>query len=69
MNEEINKTYNSLPEEEKEQLNLFEKKGITEIKQKVDQQTGEILSTETNYNSETNPYNSAYNCRKAECIL
>ena len=27
MNEEINKTYNSLPEEEKEQLNLFEKKG------------------------------------------
>jgi len=33
MNEEINKTYNSLPEEEKEQLNLFEKKGITEIKQ------------------------------------
>ena len=32
MNEEINKTYNSLPEEEKEQLNLFEKKGITEIK-------------------------------------
>ena len=53
MNEEINKTYNSLPEEEKEQLNLFEKKGITEIKQKVDQQTGEILSTETNYNSET----------------
>ena len=53
MNEEINKTYNSLPEEEKEQLNLFEKKGITEIKQKVNQQTGEILSTETNYNSET----------------
>ena len=53
MNEEINRTYNSLPEEEKEQLNLFDKKGITEIKQKVDQQTGEILSTETNYNSET----------------
>lgn len=51
MNEEINKTYNSLPEEEKEQLKKFEKKGITEIKQKVDQQTGEILSTETNYNS------------------
>ncbi len=53
MNKEINKTYNSLPEEEKEQLKKFEKKGITEVKQKVDQQTGEILSTETNYNSET----------------
>ncbi len=53
MNEEINKTYNSLPEEEKEKLKKFEKKGITEVKQKVDQQTGEILSTETNYNSET----------------
>ena len=40
MNEEINKTYNSLPEEEKEKLKKFEKKGITEVKQKVDQQTG-----------------------------
>jgi len=53
MNEEINKTYNSLPEEEKEKLNRFEKKGITRITKKVDQQTGEILSTETSYNSET----------------
>lgn len=53
MNEEVNKVYNSLPEEEKENLNKFEKKGITEIKQKVDQQTGEILVTETNYNSDT----------------
>ena len=51
MNEEINKTYNSFTRRRKEQLNLFEKKGITEIKQKVDQQTGEILSTEANYNS------------------
>lgn len=53
MNEEINKAYNSLPEEEKEKLNKFEKKGITEIRQKLDQQTGEILSTETTYNSDT----------------
>jgi len=44
MKEEIRKTKNSLPEEEKEQLNKFQKKGITEIKQKVNQQTGEILS-------------------------
>ena len=52
MNEELKKTYDSLPEEEKEHLKKYEKRGISEIKQKVDQQTGEILSTETTYNSE-----------------
>ena len=52
MNEEIKKTYDSLPEEEKEQLQKYQKKGITKVTQSVDQETGEILSTETNYNSE-----------------
>ena len=53
MNEEINKIYNSLPEEEKEQLQKHQKKGITRITKTVNQETGEILSTETDYNSET----------------
>ena len=52
MNEEIKRTQNSLPEEEKEQLQKYQKKGITKVTQSVDQETGEILSTETNYNSE-----------------
>ena len=52
MNEELNKTYNSLPEEEKEQLKKYQKKGITKITQSVDQESGEILFSETTYNSE-----------------
>ena len=52
MNEKINKTYNSLPEEEREQLQKYQKKGITKITQSVDQQSGEILSIETTYSSE-----------------
>lgn len=51
MKKEINETYNSLPDEEKEKLNKFEKQGITEIKQRYDQNTGEVLSVETTYNS------------------
>lgn len=69
MNEEINKTYNSLPEEEKEKLNKFEKKGITEIKQRVDQQTGEILSTETNYNSEKKRVKGTFGISSPEEII
>ena len=52
MNEELNKTYNSLQEEEKEQLKKYQKKGITKITQSVDQESGEILFSETTYNSE-----------------
>ena len=52
MNEEIKRTYESLPEEEKEQLQKYQKKGITKVTQSVDQETGEILSTETTYSSE-----------------
>ena len=43
MNEEIKRTYESLPEEEKEQLQKYQKKGITKVTQSVDQETGEIL--------------------------
>lgn len=53
MNEEINKTYDSLLEEEKHELQRYQKKGITKVIQSVDQETGEILSTETTYNSDT----------------
>ena len=52
MDEEIKRTYNSLPEEEKGQLQKYQKKGITKVTQSVDQETGEILSTETTYSSE-----------------
>ena len=47
MDEEIKRTYNSLPKEEKEQLQKYQKKGITKVTQSVDQETGEILSTKT----------------------
>ena len=53
MNEELEKVYNSLPEEEKDNLKKYQKKGITKVTQSVDQESGEILSTETTYNSET----------------
>ena len=51
MNEELEKVYNSLPEEEKDNLKKYQKKGITKVTQSVDQESGEILSTETTYNS------------------
>ena len=52
MNEELKNSYKSLPEEEKEQIQKYQKKGITKITQSVDQESGEILSTETTYSSE-----------------
>lgn len=52
MNEELKKANESLPAEEKEQLQKYQKKGITKITQSVDQISGEILSTETTYSSE-----------------
>ena len=52
MNEELKKANESLPAEEKEQLQKYQKKGITKITQSVDQNSGEILSTETTYSSE-----------------
>jgi len=69
MKEEIRKTKNSLPEEEKEQLNKFQKKGITEIKQKVNQQTGEILSTETTYSSEKKRVKGTFGISSPEEII
>lgn len=69
MNEELKNSYKSLPEEEKEQLNLFKKKGITEIKQKVNQETGEILSTETNYNSEKKRVKGTFGISSPEEIV
>lgn len=53
MNKEIKRTYESLSEEEKEQLQKYQKRGITKITQSVDQESGEVLSTETIYSSET----------------
>lgn len=52
MNEELKKAYETLPQEEKEQLQKYQKKGITKIVQSVDQESGEVLSTETTYSSE-----------------
>lgn len=52
MNEEFKKANESLPAEEKEQLQKYQKKGITKITQSVDQESGEVLTTETTYNSE-----------------
>ena len=52
MNEDFKKANESLPAEEKEQLQKYQKKGITKITQSVDQESGEVLSTETTYSSE-----------------
>ncbi len=52
MNEDLKRAKESLPSEEKEQLQKYQKKGITKVIQSVDQETGEILSTETTYSSE-----------------
>lgn len=69
MNEEINKTYNSLPEEEKEQLKKYQKKGITKVVQSVDQETGEILSTETTYSSEKKRVKGTFGISSPEEII
>ena len=52
MNEDFKKANESLPAEEKEQLQKYQKKGITKITQSVDQESGEVLSTETTHSSE-----------------
>ncbi len=44
--------YESLPEEEKDNLNKFQKKGVITTKARHDAKTGEKLSEETEYNSE-----------------
>ena len=69
MNEEIKKTYDSLPEEEKEQLQKYQKKGITKVIQSVDQETGEILSTETTYNSEKKRVKGTFGISDPEEII
>lgn len=69
MNEEIQKTYDSLPEEEKEQLQKYQKKGITKVIQSVDQETGEILSTETTYNSEKKRVKGTFGISDPEEII
>ena len=69
MNEEIKRTQNSLPEEEKEQLQKYQKKGITKVTQSVDQETGEILSTETTYNSEKKRVKGTFGISSPEEII
>lgn len=69
MNEEIKKTYDSLPEEEKEQLQKYQKKGITKVTQSVDQETGEILSTETTYSSEKKRVKGTFGISSPEEII
>ena len=69
MDEEIKRTYNSLPEEEKEQLQKYQKKGITKVTQSVDQETGEILSTETTYSSEKKRVKGTFGISSPEEII
>ena len=69
MNEEIKQTYESLPEEEKEQLQKYQKKGITKITQSVDQESGEILSTETTYSSEKKRVKGTFGISDPEEII
>lgn len=69
MDEEIKRTYNSLPEEEKGQLQKYQKKGITKVTQSVDQETGEILSTETTYSSEKKRVKGTFGISSPEEII
>ena len=69
MDEEIKRTHNSLPEEEKEQLQKYQKKGITKVTQSVDQETGEILSTETTYSSEKKRVKGTFGISSPEEII
>lgn len=69
MNEEIKRTYESLPAEEKEQLQKYQKKGITKVVQSVDQETGEILSTETTYSSEKKRVKGTFGISSPEEII
>lgn len=69
MDEEIKRTYNSLPEEEKEQLQKYQKKGITKVTKSVNQETGEILSTETTYSSEKKRVKGTFGISDPEEII
>lgn len=69
MDEEIKRTYNSLPKEEKEQLQKYQKKGITKVTQSVDQETGEILSTKTTYSSERRRVKGTFGISSPEEII
>lgn len=69
MNEELKKANESLPAEEKEQLQKYQKKGITKITQSVDQQSGEILSTETTYSSEKKRVKGTFGISDPEEII
>lgn len=69
MDEEIKRTYNSLPEEEQEHLQKYQKKGITKVTQSVDQETGEILSTETTYSSEKKRVKGTFGISSPEEII
>lgn len=69
MNEDFKKANESLPAEEKEQLQKYQKKGITKITQSVDQQSGEILSTETTYSSEKKRVKGTFGISDPEEII
>lgn len=69
MNQEFKKANESLPAEEKEQLQKYQKKGITKITQSVDQQSGEILSTETTYSSEKKRVKGTFGISDPEEII
>lgn len=69
MNEDFKKANESLPAEEKEQLQKYQKKGITKITQSVDQQSGEILSTETIYSSEKKRVKGTFGISDPEEII
>lgn len=69
MNEELKKSYETLPQEEKEQLQKYQKKGIAKITQSVDQESGEILSTETTYSSENKRIKGTFGITSPEEII
>lgn len=69
MNEDFKKANESLSAEEKEQLQKYQKKGITKITQSVDQQSGEILSTETTYSSEKKRVKGTFGISDPEEII
>lgn len=69
MNEDFKKANETLPAEEKEQLQKYQKKGITKITQSVDQQSGEILSTETTYSSEKKRVKGTFGISDPEEII
>ena len=69
MKEEMEKSYNSLPKEEQDNLKKYQKKGISKVTQTVDQESGEILSTETTYNSEKKRVKGTFGISSPEEII